>query len=110
MSKEQVYIRSQYSNSQVEVGIEALEMPNMEARFAMAMIEKWGCIQGTDGGEDSAGRAKTDLMPVDATVKRACNLAQTAFHEFKELGWLIDVPSKEEAEEIFRKAQDEKSS
>lgn len=108
MSNEKVYIRGQYSNSNIDVGIENTEMANAEAQFAMRMLERWGSVQGFDNGEDSAGRAKIGLMAVEKTVDRACNMANVAFKEFRERGWMLDVPTHEEAEVIYRKEQDEK--
>jgi hypothetical protein len=106
MGKEKVYIRDKFKNLGVDVGIENTEMPNIEARFAMSMLERWGSVQGVQDGEDSAGRSKIGLMSVEDTVSRACCIADRAFKQFRDNGWMIDVPTHEEAEEQYRKEHD----
>lgn len=64
----------------------------MRARAVLGLLEKWGMVQGVDGGEDSAGRAKLDLMPVKETVDRAVEMVETAFEALEEKDWIAHAP------------------
>lgn len=83
-----------------------------EARFAADILVRWAMVQGQAGGEDSAGRAKIDLMPIGETVERACDIAALAFSEFKGRGWLMDIPTLDgleaEMEEMENKRENGK--
>lgn len=70
--------------------------PDAKARFAMGLISRHAGITAQSDGEDSSGRARARKeTPVEA-VTYACQLADAAFAEFKDRGWLIDVPAWEE--------------
>lgn len=69
-----------------------------EARMACLLIERWGMIAGKSDGEDSAGRAKLDLMPPAEVVERACETAQLAVAEFERRGWVENVTPRPEDE------------
>ena len=64
---------------------------NQKARFAMALMEKWGMVTGEVDGEDSAGRQKARRMTPDEVATYACDLAAAAFGHFEERGWLLDT-------------------
>ena len=81
------------------------ELPNAEAQFAMALLERWGMVLGTENAEDSAGRAKVGPMPVEETVERACSVAGKAFEAFRERGWMLDVPSMSEMEDKLQEME-----
>ena len=66
-----------------------------KADLALLMIEKWGMVQGFPDGEDSAGRAKLGLMPIDKLIERAFNCADEAFKEIEKRGWSMEVPPPE---------------
>ena len=66
---------------------------DVHARCVMSLIEKWGMVQGVDGGEDSAGRSKINLATVEETVSRAVHMVDMAFVAMREKGWVIDSPS-----------------
>ena len=66
-----------------------------KAELALTMIEKWGMVQGYPDGEDSAGRAKIGLMPIDKLIERAFESAEAAFTEIEKRGWLMEVPPPE---------------
>lgn len=88
--------------------IHRTELPTDEARFAMAILERWAMVQAKESGEDSAGRAKLSLMPVNETVERACNIAEGAFVTFRKRGWMLDVPSLDEMEEQIEARENRK--
>jgi hypothetical protein len=83
--------REGYGNSK-EIVVYQKTAANNRARLAVSMLERWGAVAGTPDGEDSAGRAKLNHMPVDDMVKRACETAEKAFIEFERRGWLLDLP------------------
>lgn len=64
-----------------------------KAEFATEMLVKWGVVAAMPDGEDSAGRAKLKIMPIDELVQRACETAEKAFTEFGKRGWILDVPA-----------------
>jgi hypothetical protein len=80
--------------------------PADEAKFAMAILERWAMVQGQPDGEDSAGRAKISLTPVEDAVRRACDLSQRAFEVFRERNWLVDIPSLDELEAEIKDRED----
>lgn len=75
-----------------EITIYNTMRPEAEAVFAMLIIERWA-VQALPDGEDSVGRAKNKLTPLPDVVKRACDISELAFQEFKKRGWLFDVPA-----------------
>lgn len=81
-------------------------MPDRVGEFALALIERWGLVAATDGGEDSAGRAKLTLLPVGALVERACDTAEQTFEALAERGHLIELPSWERMREMAREERD----
>lgn len=62
------------------------------AELAYRLCERWGTIAGLPDGEDSSGRQKIALMPVDELVKRSCDTAQALFAEFDKRGLLLAIP------------------
>jgi len=48
----------------------------LRARIALALIERYGSIAATDGGEDSSGRAKAALQEPAALVERCFRIAE----------------------------------
>lgn len=58
-------------------------------KLALQMIERWGSVAGVpDEAEDSTGRSKLRLQTPSELVDRACAVADKAFDEFKNRGWL----------------------
>lgn len=70
-----------------------LVTPDLRARLAMALIEKWALVAAIPDGEDSSGRAKCRLSTAQETVDRAVEMAGLAVSAFKERGWLVESPS-----------------
>jgi hypothetical protein len=82
------------------------ELLSIEARMATALIEQWGLVIGTPDGEDSAGRQKFALMPIDEMVKRACDTAAAALATFRAWGWVTIVPTLDEARQVIAERRD----
>ncbi len=74
------------------------EVPNREAIFTMLLIERWGMVTAKSDGEDSAGRAKLTIKPVEECVDRAIEMAEMAFKKMRDKGWLVECGSIEEIE------------
>lgn len=72
--------------------IHSLEAPNEEARFAMAMVERWGMVAAESNGEDSAGRASLRLQTPEELISRAFKVAELVFAEARNRGWVIHLP------------------
>ena len=62
------------------------------AKLAVSMLERWGCVTADTDGEDSAGRQKWKHQDVKVLVKKACDIAEEAFKEFRERDWVLDIP------------------
>jgi len=72
------------------------------AECAIEMLIKWGMVAEVPDGEDSAGRFKLKLMPVDELVQRACETADKAFREFEKRGWTLEIPSPKLREKVSK--------
>ena len=75
--------------------------PDRVARLAIVMIEKWGITAAKPEGEDSAGRAKLAMLPVDEMVARAFDTAELVYKVAAERGHLLQGPTWDEAQEIY---------
>jgi hypothetical protein len=75
----------------------AKHMPDMRARLACTLIEKWGMVAATVAdGEDSAGRSRMRLLTPAEVVGRACETAERAIEEMHRLGWMhaVEAPTE----------------
>lgn len=91
-----VRICSEHDYGSKQVKVFQTEMPNAEAQFAMALVERFGLIAAEPDGEDSSGRQKGQVMPVAAVVARAFDLAQASFDAARERGWMVTLPDLNE--------------
>lgn len=94
-------IRSRYANLRAEVMIGKTEAESLPARLAAVLIEKWGMVAALPDGEDSAGRSRLRLQTPKEVVDRACEVSELAITEFRERGWMLNIPNLEEAEKIL---------
>jgi hypothetical protein len=100
----QVAVTEEYGrNSIKKFTVHDTEVPNTEARFAMALIERWGMIAGEVEGEDSAGRAVIRNSTPSEVVDRACTIAEGSLAEFRKRGWMVQAP---DISELLRKTDD----
>lgn len=81
----------------------------VRGRAVLALLEKWGMVQGADNGEDSAGRAKIGLMPVQETVQRAVEMVNCAFKELEKREWILQAPTFSEMEEMVKEREQEEA-
>ena len=72
------------------------ETPNEEAKFAFELLGRFGLIAAGLAGEDSAGRARLDLLPVHETVERCFDLAAEAFRLARARGLMVEIPDLNE--------------
>jgi len=90
------------SNQDWRIFVHDTEVPCQEARFAMSLLERFGLIAARDGGEDSAGRAKTTEQTPEQSVERAFLIAELAYKKMRAKGMLLDVGTIEEiTEKLF---------
>ena len=82
------------------------EIMSNEAKTVLAFIEKWGMIQGKEDGEDSSGRAKMGLMPVEKVVDRAMEMADVAFNRLRERGWIVEGLTWDEIQYLSKTAEE----
>lgn len=73
---------------------------NTKARIAIEMLQRWGMVAAEPDGEDSAGRAKLMLQPVNELVLRAVETVDVAFAAFEEKDWIIKLPSLNELQKM----------
>lgn len=73
------------------------EAANYEARLSAALVERWGIVAAEQDGEDSTGRAKLRRMTPVEVVTAACDTAGLLVAEFRKRGWMIQLPTLEEA-------------
>jgi hypothetical protein len=83
-------------NSLKKLLIHDSETYNMEARFACALIERWGLVVGTADGEDSAGRTRFRESSPEEVVTKACAIAEFALQSFRDRGWMVPMPDESE--------------
>ena len=76
-----------------------------EARFAMSCIERWGMVAARPAGEDTAGRQKLEVSTPAEVVARACEMSRRAFAAFEEHGWILDLPSMDDAVDAIQEAE-----
>ncbi len=65
---------------------------NMRADFVGQLLKHLALVTGEADGEDSAGRQKLRLMTPIEVAKRACDIADAAWQEFNDRGWLVEMP------------------
>jgi hypothetical protein len=68
----------------------------LEAQLMVSLLERWGLIAAVQVGEDSAGRAKSEVMPASEVVDRAEVMAILAVQKMRRNGWLRDAPPEAE--------------
>lgn len=68
------------------------EAPNYEGQLALELLNRFGLIAGAPDGEDSGGRQKSKLLPVDETVARCFELAREAMRMLRERGLMVALP------------------
>lgn len=100
--------REKYTEGPARVVINELKTPTPEGRFMLAILERWSMVQGVDGGEDSAGRAKINLMPVDELVDRAADISIKAFKALEDNDWFMDLPTFDEMENEIKEREDKR--
>ena len=90
-------------NSMRKLTVHETEVFNAEARFAAALIEKWGLVAAKSDGEDSAGRAVLKVCSPEEVVTKACDIAVRALQAFRANGWMVEAP---DISEMLRKTDD----
>lgn len=89
-----------------ELRVWETEHPEIEARMAMGLAERWGMVAAMADGEDSSGRAKLRLATPEEVVSRAVATAELLMKEMREKGWIFtshsldDILTKEEVGDI----------
>ena len=93
MSVDLLYRKRKFGND-----IQSLLVPGTKAKLAIELLSRWGMVMGKPDGEDSAGRAKITIMPVDEVVARSIAAADGLVDEMQKLGWFLEIPPLEEEE------------
>lgn len=84
---------SSYKDKQVQ--IYETEVLEPEAKFAFALLEKWGPVCMTTDGEDSSGRSKARPLTPEETVNRAFEISQLAYNKARKNGFILMIPDME---------------
>lgn len=72
------------------------EQPDPVAQLAFDIIKQHAMVSAMPDGEDTSGRQKLRLPTPDEFVRRAFNIAETAFCEAMERGLLVKTPDLSE--------------
>lgn len=84
-----------------KISVHDTEHLTFRARVCLDIITRWGMVAGIESGEDSAGRAKFELQSVDDIVTRAVSTTNALFRAFDKAGWIHELPTLDEAEELM---------
>lgn len=90
-----------FQSREGSIGVWETEHLTMEGKIALAMVERWGLVQGQEDGEDSSGRAKLKLMVPEDVVARAMTVTELFITAVRSRNWTTIVPSFEEADAII---------
>lgn len=66
--------------------------------FVLGCIKTWGLVGAVEDGESSDGRQKLRLHTPEEVVKRAFSLAEMAFAQGEQRGWVVTMPNYEDIE------------
>jgi hypothetical protein len=72
------------------------ELVDIEGRFAMALLERWGPVNSKVTREDSSGQAIVEPLSPEETVDRAFEIASLTFSKLRKKGLIVHVPDLEE--------------
>lgn len=78
--------------------VDSREWFNLEAKIAIACAERWALVAAIPDGEDSSGRQKLRLPTPQELAERSAGIASALYEEFDTRGWMIPIPSGEDAE------------
>lgn len=84
------------------------EVPDYIGELALAMLHKWGPVNGKADGEDSQGRAKMREMTPEETVTRALDIAEEFYRQVRQRGLLVALPDLNEVNAARDKRKAEK--
>jgi len=94
MLESQVYApKDEWDENRRNVKVWNREHPEIEAKIAFSLVERWGLVAGVPDGEDSAGRQKLRLATNQELVDRACNVAALLVNRCRSNDWIHVSPS-----------------
>lgn len=85
-------IGDRYANRNEVIATLQKESPNLEARIAVSLVERWGLVAGEDGGEDSSGRSKLRVQSPEEVVNRAVTTAELLVEAIRNKNWMVKNP------------------
>lgn len=83
------YLGSKASYDGIRYHIHRTHVANAQAEFAMFLLDK-GQLNWQYESIDEEGSVKVPMAP-QAVVQRACDIAEIAFQEFHNRGWLVET-------------------
>lgn len=87
-----------YTNK-TNVMIHDKRVPDMRAKFAMVLMERWGMVTAAPDGDDTVGRQKFRRLDPYEVAQYACEVSRHAFDRFEQLGWIADIGDFDAASE-----------
>ena len=75
-----------------EIVTHETEIMEFEAKFALAVMEKWGMVAAMPDGEDSSGRQQLRLATPEELVARAFAIAKLAFQRTRDDSLMVAIP------------------
>jgi hypothetical protein len=68
---------------------------DLEAELARDILKALSIASCQPDREDSSGHQRFRLLDPPEAAKRACDIAAAAYAEFRQRGWILDLPEPE---------------
>lgn len=93
-----VVVRKPLYGEPVDTAVHGKTISSPEMSFVLDCIKAWGLVGAVEDGESSDGRQKLRLHTPEEVVKRAFSLAEMAFAQGEQRGWVVTIPNYEDIE------------
>lgn len=101
-----ILAHGQFRNRETQVTIAHVAVLTPKGDMLRRLVERWGMVMARPDGEDSHGRSKVGVMPVEEMVARAADTVDEMYRVIEERGWSVDLPTPLEAENMLYAGED----
>lgn len=77
------------------------ERVSTSAQLAVNLMQHFAIVAGEPDGVDNVGRQKMRLLTPEEVVSRACEIADAAYTQFKERGWVYEVIDDDSVDAVW---------